>query len=129
MKISQVCLIFFFFGFASCKNVNKTLDGKSYQLSTWDINHPEKQDPDMVIFKNGMMDSESCHQYGFTAAPYKSGFANGAISFSGNIASPTEGNMMIEGKAMDNRIEGTMIWKKDGQSDIHYGFKGYLKSE
>lgn len=127
---------FYLFGFlylvfvvACGKNMNKTLDGKTYQLSTWDVNHPEKQDPDMVVFKNGMMDSEACHQYGFGAAPYKSSYANGIISFAGTISSGTEGTILIEGKTMDNGIEGTMVWKKAGQNDINYKFKGHLKSE
>lgn len=130
MKIIKILCLFLLTSALACtNNTNKTLDGKSYQLSTWDINHPEKQDPDLLVFKNGMMDSEACHQYGFTAASYKSNFENGMISFSGTITSPAEGIMTIEGKAKENSIEGTMVWKKQGQADIHYGFKGNLKSE
>jgi hypothetical protein len=130
MKIIKVFYVLFLISALGCgNNTNKSLDGKSYQLSSWDVNHPEKQDPDLIVFKNGMMDSEACHQYGFTAAPYKSSYENGVISFSGTISSPAEGIMTIEGKAKENSIEGTMLWKKQGQADIQYGFKGNLKSE
>lgn len=127
--INISCIILFLFTSSCEMNTNKTLDGKSYQVSSWDVNHPEKQDPDLVVFKNGMMDSEACHQYGFTAAPYKSSYEKGIISFSGTIMSAKEGSMLIEGKAQENNIEGTMVWKKEGQDDIHYGFKGSLKSQ
>jgi hypothetical protein len=128
-QINFYSFLFILFAFACGKNANKTLDGKSYQLSTWDVNHPDKQDPDLVVFKNGMMDSEACHQYGFTASPYISTFENGVHSFSGTITSPKEGIMLIEGKAKENLIEGTMLWKKQNQADIKYGFRGTLKSE
>ncbi len=121
--------ILMLFAVSCSNNMSKTLDGKSYQLSCWDLNQPEKQDPDLLVFKNGMMDSEACHQYGFTAAPYKSSFENGVISFSGTISSTAEGSMLIEGKVKENQIDGTMLWKKAGQADIQYGFKGNLKPE
>jgi hypothetical protein len=109
--------------------MNKTLDGKSFQVSSWDVNHPEKQDPDLIAFKNGMLDSESCHQYGFSAAPYTSKMENNQQTFRSMISSPAEGTMIIEGKTSDNLIEGSMVWKKQGQNDIQYGFKGSLKSQ
>jgi hypothetical protein len=130
MKTNYFYFIFLFaLAFACGKNTGKSLDGKSYQLSTWDINHPDKQDPDLVTFKDGMMDSEACHQYGFKAAPYQSKYESGNFSFSGTITSPNEGSMLIDGKTKENQIEGTMLWKKAGQAEIHYGFRGTLKSE
>lgn len=128
-SIYFISISLFLFSLACGKNPNKTLDGKSYQVSSWDISNPEKQDPDLIVFKNGMMDSESCHQYGFTAAPYQSTYSNGIYTFTSTISSPVEGKMIFEGMAKDNLIEGKMVWKKDGQADILYAFKGNLKSE
>ncbi|MBC7885843.1 MAG: hypothetical protein H7X99_10230 [Saprospiraceae bacterium] len=110
-------------------NTDKLLDGKSFMLTTWDVNHPEKLDKDLLIFKNGMMDSEACHQYGFSAAAYKSKIENDKISFSGTISSATEGTIRIDGNSFKNKIEGTMLWKKAGQAEIKYAFKGYLSSD
>ncbi|MDQ3142158.1 MAG: hypothetical protein M3Q56_07920 [Bacteroidota bacterium] len=114
---------------ACAQQAAKTLDGKSFQISCWDVNQPDKQDPDLLIFKNGMLDSEACHQYGFTAAPYESNSANGTLNFSSTILSPTDGSIKIDGNVKDNSITGKMIWKKAGQADINYDYKGNLKSE
>ncbi len=114
----------------TCGNkADKSLDGKSYLLSTWDVNYPDKQDKDVLVFKNGTIDSEACHQYGFKAAAYKSTLENEKVFFSGTISSTAEGTIKIDGIANKTQIEGTMLWKKAGQADIKYGFKGQLKSE
>ena len=126
-KISYTSIIILLFAITCANKTEESLDGKSYQLLTWDVNHPEKQDPDVLVFKNGMMDSEACHQYGFTAAAYTSTIKNGETSFSGTISSKTEGTIKIDGKVYENKIEGTMLWKKNGQTDIKYAYNGKLK--
>lgn len=122
-----VCL-FFILSMSCSQNPSKTLDGKSFQISTWDVNHPEKQDPESLVFKNGLLDSEACHQYGFTAAPYQSIVTNGEWRFTCLMKSPAEGEMFFEGLIKDNNISGTILWKKSGQGDIKYEFKGGLKN-
>lgn len=113
----------------SCKEKSETtLDGKSFQLSCWDVNQPDKKDPDLLVFKGGMMDSEACHQYGFTAAPYTSTVQNGILKFSGTISSNTEGTIVVEGIVRKENIEGTMLWSKSGQADIKYVFTGESKN-
>ncbi|HEX5626071.1 MAG TPA: hypothetical protein VFX48_08645, partial [Saprospiraceae bacterium] len=97
--------LFFFCGIGmlihvSCAQSPKskmTLDGKSYQISGWAVNQPDKQDPDLLSFKDGMMDSEGCHQYGFTAAAYQSTYENGKYSFSCVTKSSTEGEIAFTG--------------------------------
>ncbi len=129
MKIIQlICLVILSSFIACVQNTNKNLDGNSYQISAWDINHPEKQDPDIVVFKNNTMDSESCHQYGFSASPYQCTYKDGIYSFSSTTKSSTEGEMQFTGTVKDHEISGNFIWKKAGQADIHYAFKGNLKN-
>jgi hypothetical protein len=79
-------------------------------------------------FDKGIIDSKTCHQFGFKSAPYIAKLENGVISFYGTISSLSEGTIEIEGKVNGNQIEGTMIWKKNNQSDIKYDYKGNLKS-
>ncbi len=105
---------------------SKTLDGKSFKISIADIQQADKQDPDILSFNNGKLDSESCHQYGFTAADYTLQISNDVYSFVSTISSPAEGSMKIEGSVQDNTIKGTMVWMKAGQADIHYTFQGNL---
>ncbi|MBK9736598.1 MAG: hypothetical protein IPO92_17215 [Saprospiraceae bacterium] len=120
-------IVILLFAFTCASKTDESLDGKSYQILTWDVNHIDKQDPDVLVFKNGMMDSEACHQYGFKAAAYTSTIKNGETSFSGTISSETEGTIKIDGKVIEKQIQGTMLWKKHGQADIKYGYKGKLK--
>lgn len=128
-RINHLSIIILLFAITCGSKSDKSLDGKSYILLTWDINQPEKQDPDVLVFKNGMIDSEACHQYGFKAATYKSAIKDDKISFSGTISSKTEGTIKIDGMAFENQIEGSMLWKKNGQADIKYIYKGKLKSD
>ncbi len=116
-------------GLISCAQpASKNLDGKSFQISAWDVNHPEKQDPDIINFKNQSMDSESCHQYGFSASPYICNYKDGVYSFNSTTKSATEGEMTFVGSVKENLISGTFVWKKAGQADIHYAFQGSLKN-
>jgi hypothetical protein len=111
------------------QNTGKTLDGKSFKISIADVQQADKQDPDVISFQNGKLDSESCHQYGFTAADYQVEVINGNHEFVSTISSPTEGKMTIKGTVKGDVIEGTMVWMKEGQADIHYTFKGSIISQ
>lgn len=128
-RFNYFSIILLLFAVTCANKADKSLDGKSYLLLTWDVNYPDKKDKDVLVFKNGRIDSEACHQYGFKAAAYKSTLENEKVSFSGTISSAAEGTIMIGGIANNNQIEGNMLWKKAGQADIKYGFKGQLKSE
>ena len=101
-----------FFTVACGNGTDNQLDGKSYSLVSWDVNHPEKQDSDVFDFDKGIIYSKTCHQFGFKSAPYIAKLENGVISFYGTISSLSEGTIEIEGKVNGNQIEGTMIWKK-----------------
>lgn len=127
-KINLISFMLLFFTVACGNGTDNQLDGKSYSLVSWDVNHPEKQDSDVFDFDKGIIDSKTCHQFGFKPAPYIAKLENGVISFYGTISSLSEGTIEIEGKVNGNQIEGTMIWKKNNQSDIKYDYKGNLKS-
>ena len=110
----------------ACKMSTHTLDGRTYQLSVWDVNHPEKKDPDVISFSKNKLDSESCHQYGFTEGSCVVNFKNGIYSFNSTIKSPNEGEINITGSVEGEKIYGNMIWIKSGQADINYAYSGSL---
>lgn len=111
----------------SCsQNAVDTLDGKSFQLSVWDVTQPDQKQPDVITFNNGTMDPEGCHQYGFTAAPYKLNSTDKKLTFSSTCTSPAEGTIVFEGSISGESISGTMVWTKTGQADIRYEYTGNL---
>ncbi|MBK8953970.1 MAG: hypothetical protein IPM34_00230 [Saprospiraceae bacterium] len=105
----------------------ESLDGKTFQIGAWEVGKPDKQDPDVVSFANGQMDSEACHQYGFSPAPYTVELVNGKLSFKCTTKSESEGEIDFEGSYSQNTIEGKFVWRKEGQDNINYEFKGSLK--
>ncbi len=44
--------------------------------------------------------------------------------FKYTLTSEKEGRMDWEGQVSGTAISGKMVWKKDGQDDIHYTFQG-----
>lgn len=114
----------------SCAQKNAdTLDGKTFQVSAWETGKPEKQDPDVFVFANGTFDSEGCHQYGFGASPYTSNLSKNGMHFKSTTRSAAEGEIDFEGTYSQNGIQGTFVWRKQGQADLHYEFKGSLKAK
>lgn len=73
------------------------------------------------------MRSKSCDPYGFSAAPYKASLRDGVVSFEADTVSPKEGRMHWSGKVRGEALEGTAIWTKAGQADIHYWIKATLR--
>ncbi len=116
-----------FLQFNCSQNTPKNLDGMSFQVRTWEMGKPDKKDPDVIRFSNGSFDSEGCHQYGFMAAPYKSEIKEGKLSFTGKTTSSTEGEMEFTGMVNGNAINGSFVWRKAGQADIHYVYEGERK--
>jgi hypothetical protein len=69
----------------------------------------------------------ACDAYGFSETPYTSTVADGATLFEATATSPKEGTMKWKGTVKGNMIEGTAVWIKKGQADMHYGFLGKRK--
>lgn len=128
-NVNYLFVLLVILGQISCAQKSAdTLDGKTFQVSSWETGKPEKQDPDVLVFAKGTFDSEGCRQYGFGPAPYTSIVSNGGIHFKSSTKSPTEGDIDFEGNYAQNQIQGTFVWRKQGQADLHYEFKGSLKS-
>jgi hypothetical protein len=86
-----------------------------------------KADPDQLVFKDGKFRSTACDVYGFPETPYTSTVGDGATRFEAIATSPKEGTMKWKGTVKGSTIEGTAVWIKKGQADMHYTFEGKRK--
>jgi hypothetical protein len=102
------------------------LDGATF-VGTMTEKGKTKADPDRLVFKNGKFRSTACDVYGFAETPYTSTVADGATRFEAMAASPKEGTITWKGTVKGNTIEGTAVWMKKGQADMHYIFEGKRK--
>jgi len=102
------------------------LDGATF-AGTMTEKGKTKADPDQLVFKDGSFRSTACDVYGFAETPYRSTVGDGATRFEAMATSPKEGTMKWKGTVKGNRIEGTAVWIKNGQADMHYTFEGTRK--
>ncbi|MBK9109710.1 MAG: hypothetical protein IPM92_15390 [Saprospiraceae bacterium] len=127
--MNYLFLLFVILGQISCAQKSaETLDGKTFQVSSWETGKPEKQDPDVLVFAKGTFDSEGCRQYGFGPASYTTNVSKEGTNFKCTTKSPSEGEIDFEGSFAQNQIQGKFVWRKQGQADLHYEFKGSLKT-
>jgi hypothetical protein len=96
-----------------------TLDGRSFRIETMVDGRSEGQET--VSFKNGQFESPECSKWGFGPAVYTSPDGR---SFSATLMSDAEGRMDWQGTVDGKSISGGYVWKKAGQNDITYTFKG-----
>ncbi len=101
------------------------LDGKSF-TGTFTEKGKTRGDKDTLVFKDGKFRSTACDAYGFGEAAYTA-TAGAGTTFEATTASPKEGTMTWKGTVRGDRIEGTAVWMKKGQADMHYTFHGELK--
>ncbi len=104
------------------------LDGKHFSGETGEKGK-DNGDPEEFVFKDGMFDPLQCHPWGFGAAPYTAKKVGEVTQFAATTVSAKEGKMTWTGRVRGDRIEGTMVWSKDGQEPADYWFRGTLKAE
>ena len=123
MKTKIFCTILLVISYAaSFAQQQHQLDGKQYKI---DMAVNGKHDSDeTIVFSSGMMDPLDCHQYGFTAANYQAKVASGMTTWMSISTSEKEGKMAWQGKITGDKIEGSVVWTKDGQDPITYTFTG-----
>ena len=102
------------------------LDGKVF-VGTMAEKGKTKADKDTFLFNQGKFRSIACDTYGFTETSYTAAVGGGATTFEAESTSPKEGTMKWKGTVKGDAIEGTAVWMKKGQADMHYIFKGTLK--
>ncbi len=102
------------------------LDGKTF-AGEMTKKGEAKGDQDTFVFKDGKFRSTACDAYGFTETAYTAAVSDIATTFEAVAMSPKEGTMKWKGTVKGDSVEGTAVWTKNGQADMHYTFKGTLK--
>ncbi len=102
------------------------LDGKTF-VGQMTEKGKAKGEKDEFVFKDGKFRSTGCDPYGFTETPYTVSQSDVSANFEAESHSPKEGTMKWKGTVKGDTIEGTAVWMKKGQADMHYTIKGTLK--
>ncbi len=106
------------------QQVMGALDGKSFTIEL--MKDGKFDSKETLVFEKGMVDPLDCHQYGFTSATYQAKNAAGLTTWAASCKSDKEGTMSWQGKVTGDRIEGTVVWSKDGQSRVNYTYTGVV---
>ncbi len=104
------------------QQIQSALDGKKFDITL--MKNGTLDSKETLVFDKGMMDPLQCHQYGFAATDYQAKNAAGMSTFRAICKSEKEGTMAWQGKITDGKIDGDVVWTKEGQDAIHYTFKG-----
>lgn len=105
----------------------QSLDGKNFLVKMYDTHIPDQTNEDVLIFSSGTFESEACRPYGYQPSSYKAKKNGKGIAFTAITKSDKEGEMHWQGTITNDRIQGTAIWKKEGQNNIEYKFEGRKK--
>lgn len=85
-----------------------------------------RTDCDTLTFENGAFTSESDKKYGFINCPYSAKDQGNVIGLKSQCQSEAEGALDWSAIVNGDMIQGTFLWKKDGQPDREYQFTGSL---
>lgn len=98
------------------------LDGKQFTIVTMEKDKPVTAAIEHSVFDAGTFNTIECARWGFEKGPYTSKTKGDETTWESTLKSSTEGIMIFTGKVKADKMEGTMVWKKEGQQDIHYVF-------
>jgi hypothetical protein len=101
------------------------LDGRSFDVVVTEEGK-ESGDKDQIVFKDQQFESVGCRQYGFGPVAYTTELSDGVVTFQATSTSPTDGTIEWRGTVEADRIEGQMLWHKQGQKDLAYSYAGTL---
>ncbi len=127
--IPVIPFLVLFTGLLSASVQGQDLENKTFEISMHDVNMPDDAKTDVLTFKHGKLDSKECLPYGFSPSAYTSHKEKNGVVFKAACHSEKEGEMIWNGTVNGNSIQGNILWKKDGQKDITYEFKGGLKKK
>lgn len=102
-----------------------SLDGKMFVVSSKELGK-EATEVDTLVFTAGTFRSKACDQYGFTAGSYIVKGDAAMMMFNSTTTSSSEGRMEWSGSVTGDKIQGKVIWIKDGQASITYEFNGMV---
>lgn len=105
----------------------QSLEGKNYLVKMYDTGNPDQSIDNVLIFSSSTFESEACRSYGYQPVSYKVKKNGKGIIFTAATQSDQDGEMYWQGTITNDQIQGTAIWKKEGQDDIQYKFEGRQK--
>ncbi|MFI5172134.1 MAG: hypothetical protein ACHQFW_07060 [Chitinophagales bacterium] len=111
----------------SCAQSSKetvSIGSRQFVITIQENGKPETAVSEQVVFADSMFDDIQCHQWGFTAGKYTATKTGDDYNFEATMDGSNEGKMIFTGMIMGKAIHGNMVWKKEGQGDINYEFKG-----
>jgi hypothetical protein len=107
---------------------DSSMDEKSFAIKMYDVNIPDQLQSDVLTFKDGKMDSQTCQPYGFKPSKFESSKQGNKVTFTCTCRSDQEGLRIGSGTVSDKSISGEVAWQKDGQKTINYKFTGSKKT-
>ena len=108
--------------FAHAQNQQSALDGKKYKIDF--MKDGKTESVETLIFNNSMLETPDCAKYGFTSGKAYVKQTQNYYTWSATVKSEKEGVMGWQGSVKGENIEGTCVWRKEGQPSNSYTFKG-----
>jgi len=102
------------------ENNASNIDGRTFFITSY-MPDGSKSEDEYIYFKEGTLEGSECSKYGYDQPKY-------TVSDDGKIEatmqSSEQGTLKWEGQIKNGVFTGTSYWKKEGQEDIRFTFKG-----
>ncbi len=108
---------------------SRVLDGKKF-AGPGGAKGRKPHHNDELVFEDGMFRSAQCEKWGFGAGPYTATIQGDTVHFRAETTSPTQGNLVWQGKVRGDTLEATFLWTKERwywTIRNEYWFKGTLQ--
>ncbi len=102
-------------------------DGKTFAITLFIKS--ERDSRDTLLFKNNSMQFATAKKYGFVTENIKTKEKNGSVNFTVVCKSKKNGDMIWDGKVMNDSIAGTLIWDRMLENPVNYTFTGNVVKE
>lgn len=116
------CTICFLQACATSVKEGPLLDGQTFTVITVPVGNNADAALERISFNASRFDNDNCHLWGFGDAPYTAMQSGDSIRFKASTSSQKEGMMIWNGTVVNGVLSGTMVWIKEGQSDLQYNF-------
>lgn len=120
--LGLVMSVSLFFSCAAKSKEEPVLDGRVFTVLTIPDGNSAEAAMERISFTNGKFDNDNCHLWGFGDGAYAAKEAGDSIAFTATTTSAKEGTMTWTGVIKGTTLMGTMVWSKEGQSDLNYHF-------
>jgi hypothetical protein len=110
---------------AATGTTTTTLDGKTFTGKVF-TKEDKKGDKDDLEFKNGMLHSTACDQYGFKEGTYTTTTNGTTTTFNAETTSDSGAKMKWTGTVKGTTLHATATWTKDGEPSREMWFDGKI---